>query len=439
MTGRLRSTPFLPRRAVTVAAATAVCASLLAGCGLAGASSATKDPVTVMTWAPEGTAATNMPGMPAMAKAYARWVNEKGGINGRELKVITCNEHNDTVSAGRCARRAVAEDVAAVVGSYSQHGRAFMSPLESEGIPYIGGYGVTDEEFTSPLSYPVNGGHATLIAGSGRQLAAHCERVTLVRPDTINGDQMPSLISAGLAEGDRERARDVRAPEDASQYTRQSEQALELLEVDNLGTEGACVTAALGDRTDTFFDSFRRLRQDSRQIRLASVLGSVQQSLVDRSGGPDSPFEGASITGWYPVADDPAWDTMRAVVREHAFSDNRVDVSDPGVQTTWIAYTVLHRLIESIGDGAVTGRSLRQALDSGIGADGIDTGGLTPELSWDYQGTLGAGDYPRIANTMVSFQEVRDGRLVAAREGFVNVGRTLERRYTYAQNEAATE
>lgn len=440
MTGRLRPTPPFPRRAVTVAAATAVCASLLAGCGsLTGTSGATKDPVTVMTWAPEGTSATNMPGMPAMARAYARWVNENGGINGHELEVVTCNEHNDTVSAGRCARRAVAEEVAAVVGSYSQHGRAFMSPLESEGIPYIGGYGVTDEEFTSPLSYPVNGGHATLIAGSGRQLAAQCERVTLVRPDTINGDQMPSLISAGLAEGDRQEASDVRAPEDASEYKQQSELALELLEVEDRGTEGACVTAALGDRTDTFFDSFRRLRKNSEPIRLASVLGSVQQSLVDRTGGSGSPFEGASITSWYPAADDPAWDTMRAVVREHAFSDNRVDVSDPGVQTTWIAYTVLHRLIESIHDGPVTGRSLRQALDSGVGADGIDTGGLTPKLSWNYQDVLGASDYPRIANTMVSFQEVRDGRLVASRDGFVNVAKTLERRYTYAQSRAAEE
>lgn len=35
-----------------------------------------------MTWAPEDTKATNMPGMPAMAQAYARWVNSRGGIRG---------------------------------------------------------------------------------------------------------------------------------------------------------------------------------------------------------------------------------------------------------------------------------------------------------------------------------------------------------------------
>ena len=35
---------------------------------------------------------TNLPGMPAMAKAYARWANASGGINGHELRVLTCNE-----------------------------------------------------------------------------------------------------------------------------------------------------------------------------------------------------------------------------------------------------------------------------------------------------------------------------------------------------------
>lgn len=81
MTGRRRSSPrpFAQAPAVGAAVAcTAVIASLLSGCGsLPGVSggSGEKDPITVMTWAPEDTKATNMPGMPAMAQTYARWVN----------------------------------------------------------------------------------------------------------------------------------------------------------------------------------------------------------------------------------------------------------------------------------------------------------------------------------------------------------------------------
>jgi ABC-type branched-subunit amino acid transport system substrate-binding protein len=374
-----------------------------------------------MTMAPENTEATNKPGMPAMALAYARWVNANGGLGGRPLKVITCNDHNDTVGAGECAQRAVDKQVVAVVGSYSQHGRSFLAPLEGAGIPYIGGYGVTDDEFTSPLSYPVNGGQPALMAGLGRQLAKTCSRVSLVRPDTVAGDELPALFNAGLAAGGRGESGDIRAAEDATDYTPEARQALSRAAADPAG-EG-CVTAALGDRTDTFFDSFRRTRDEYAAVGIGSVLGSVDQSLVDRTGGRSGVYEGAQVTGWYPVSSDPRWGTMHKVINEHAFGDNRIDPTDAGVQTTWIAYTVLKKAVESLGDGEVTAHTVRDALDDGLK---VTTGGLTPTLSWRFEDMLAARDFPRLVNAYVTFQKVRDGRLVTAQRGFVDMVKTLE-------------
>lgn len=421
------------RPALTATAAVAACSALLAGCGVLPGTAKADEPITVMTWAPEGTKATNMPGMPGMARAYARWVNSKGGINGRRLRVLTCNDHNDTVRAAHCAARAAKEGAVAVVGSYSQHGRSFMSALEGAGIPYIGGYGVADEEFSSPLSYPVNGGLPALMAGNGHQLAAgNCTHVSLVRPDTTAGDQLPPLLNAGLADGHARPAKDIRAPEDASSYSRQAQRALEDAGADSKRygfaryggkATGSCVTAVLGGRTDTFFDDFRRLQKDSPQVRTASVLGSVRQSLVDRSGGKQSPLEGAYATGWYPAASDPRWAPMKNVIRDHAFGENSVDADDPGVQTTWIAYTVLHHVVESLKGQSISARSVRHALDNG---QPVDTGGLTPKLNWNYDNMLAARDFPRIVNTMVTYQRVRNGRLTPVHKGFVNVERTLE-------------
>ncbi|MEU6766847.1 ABC transporter substrate-binding protein [Streptomyces sp. NPDC046853] len=405
--------------ALTAAALLVVCASLTTACGVVPGSTggSREDPVTVMTWAPEKTKATNKPGIPAMAQAYARWVNANGGLDGRKLKVLTCNDHNDPVGAADCAREAVDKEVAAVVGSYSQHGQSFLSPLQVAGIPYIGGYGVTDEEFSSPLSYPVNGGEPALMAGNGLQLAAHCERVALVRPDTIAGDDLPGLLDAGLAEGRRGSATDIRAPEDGTDFTVQAEQALK-----RAGTDG-CVTAALGARTDTFYDSYRRTESALPAAKISSVLGSVDQSLIDRTGGGNGPYEGAYVTGWYPAASDARWDEMRDVIREQAFGDNRVDPTDAGVQTTWIAYTVLKHAVESLDGGEVSARTLRRALDQGLR---VETGGLTPTLRWRFKDMLAARDFPRLVNADVTFQQVRDGRLVPARKDFVNVSKTLE-------------
>ncbi|MFJ8465428.1 ABC transporter substrate-binding protein [Streptomyces swartbergensis] len=430
MTGRrLNRSTFLPRlltrhaRNGVLSAGTAVaCAALVAGCGVVPGTTgdAGGDPITVMTWAPQDTKATNKPGMPAFARAYARWVNARGGINGRKLNVLTCNDHNDSVAAAKCARRAAKENVVAVVGSYSQYADSFFPSLEGAGIPYIGGYGITNAEFTSPLSYPVNGGQAALLAGLGSALA-DCGPVALIRPDTITGDQLPPLLDSGLKAGGHTPSRDQRAAEDATEYDGHADLALRTTTRDP-GDEG-CVVPALGDRNGTFMDSFRRAREEYPDVRTATVLGSVDQTVIDATGGASGPYEGSYITGWYPVASDPRWDAMKRVIKEEAFDDNRIDPADAGVQTTWIAYTVLHKIVESLGDGEVTADTVTEALDDGLS---VSTGGLTPTLRWRFQGRLASVGFPRLVNANVTLQVVREGRLVSARKGFVDTTRTLE-------------
>lgn len=419
MTGRRR--PTLPRSYRLLTGAVAAGALLMTGCGaLPGASGDSREPVTVVTWAPSGASgpeAANMAGMTAMAQTYARWINGEGGIDGHELRVIACDEQDTSIGAGDCARRAVKEKAVAVLGSYSRHGRAFMAPLEVAGIPYIGGYGASEEEFRSYMSYPVTGGQSALLAGNAKQLAATCDQVSLVRPDTLGGDTQAWLLTTGLTEARRPAPVDVRAAEGATSYDEAAGRALT-----GAGDDGGCVTAVLGDRTETFFDSFRRLEPTGGPVRISSVLGSIGQPLIDRTGGGESPFEGAYVTGWYPAPGDTRWDLMRQVISKHAFGDDRIDPDDTGVQTTWIAYAALKSVIESLNEPEITSRKVTRALNDGTR---VDTGGLTPTLRWHFEDMIGSSAYPRIVNSKVTFQVVRDGRLVADREGFVDVTKTL--------------
>jgi ABC-type branched-subunit amino acid transport system substrate-binding protein len=411
------------RASVRAAAALVACASLAVGCGVVPGvtGGAGDDSITVMTWAPQDTNATNKPGMPALALAYAREVNANGGINGRKLKVVICNDHNNSVHAAKCARRAAKENVVAVVGSYSQYADSFFPVLEGAGIPYIGGYGITNAEFTSPLSYPVNGGQPTLLAGLGRELADECGPVALVRPDTIAGDELPTLINSGLKAGGHPEATDLRAAEDATEFSVQTAQALERASADP--AKKGCVVPALGDRTSTFMDSFRRAREEYPGVRTGTVLGNADQTVIDASGGASGPFEGAYITGWYPVETDKRWDPMKKVIRDQAFSDTRIDPADAGVQTTWIAYTVLEAVLEEIGEGEVSAGAVRRILDDGFK---VTTGGLTPTLRWEFQDVLASVGFPRLANTSVTPQVVRDGQLVAAGKDAIDVTDTLQ-------------
>jgi ABC-type branched-subunit amino acid transport system substrate-binding protein len=407
------------RRVRTVAIALLATSALLSGCGvLPGSSGGSPGPIVVMTWAPVETRSTNMPGMLAMAQVFEKYTNDQGGLNGRKLKVLTCNERNDAVAVTDCAEQAAKADAVAVVGSYSEEGGSFTTALEASGIPYIGGYGISADEYRSLLSYPVNGGLPALLAGNGRQLADLCKRVDLVRPDTITGDQFPLFIDQGLKSGGRPPARDLLAPDDATDYTDIATRAVG----DN--KDSTCVSAVLGDRTSTFFDSLRRVGDRQPKVRLSSVLGSVQQSLVDSTGGAGSPLENAYVTGWYPPASDGKWDEMKSVVKRYAFGDNRIDVADPGVQTTWVAYTVFAKVVRSMDEKhTVDADSLHRAMDA---TTRLSTGGLTPDLGWTQSDLLGIPGHSRMVNSKVTYQVVRDGRLVSARPGFVDLTRTLK-------------
>ncbi|MFD8596413.1 ABC transporter substrate-binding protein [Kitasatospora sp. NPDC059646] len=384
-------------------------------CGGPAAADATGQDVTVMTFAPSGTGAADRPGMTALADAVGRRLNANGGLNGRKVRVLTCNEHDTTDGATACADQAVGAHAVAVVGSASQYGSNFMPVLEAAGIPFIGGYGLSSPEFSSPLSYPVNGGMPALVAGSGRQLiGAGCKQIALIRPDSRAGDAFVSYLSTAVKQAGI-KVTDVKAPEKSNDYSPYTKRAI------GDDKPGNCVLSALGaEPTGNLLDPYRRANPKNTQ--LASVIGSFQQSVVDSTGGDNGPLRGAYATGWFPAESSPVWDDLRATARSYG-NGATIDVSDPGVQTTWVAYAVLQQAAGRVDrEKPLTAKALRSVLDSG---DPIDTAGTTPPLSWGVTNMLPTADSPRLVNTSVTFQQVQNGRLVEQHQGFTDVRTVL--------------
>ncbi len=399
------------------ASAVAVVLALLGSAGCGGVAAAGENDYAVMTWSPSGSGGADRPGVTALAEAIGREVNAKGGLGGHHLKVLTCNDHNTSDGATACARQAVDAHVLAVVGSYSQFGDDFMPALEAARIPYLGGYGLAGAEFSSPLSYPVAGGTPSLIAGSGRQLVeAGCRTVALIRPDTTAGDTLVGFLAAALKPAGVQSA-DVRAPEKGADYTALAKRAI------GDDRAGGCVIAALGpDQTVPLLAAYRALAP--KHTKLASVAGSVEQSVVDATGGDSGPLAGAYVTGWFPPESAGVWDELRSTVHDQAETDSRIQLSDLGVQTTWVAFQVFLRAEQRVREGGhpLTAKSLRDELESG---DSLDTGGVTPPLSWGIADMLPSAQSPRLVNTYVTFQQVKAGRLAEQQSGFVDVNWVL--------------
>ena len=401
------STRRIGRLSVAAVGATVLVAGL-AGCG-GNADASEGSAVKVMTWAPENSAVGGQPGVTALAEAIAKLVDGTGGLQGHSLDVITCNEHNTAAGATACANEAVSDNVAAVVGSYSQYGDSFMPILEADSIPYIGGFGLSSEEFTSPLSYPVNGGYQALLAGNGEQLVqSGCRRVAVVSPDSAVGAGMLNFLNVGLATGHID-AVEISATPGGTDYTAEAAKAI------GADLPHSCVTTTLDPAsTATFFDDYRRLAPQHTQ--LSSVIGSFQQSLVDSTGGDAGPLRAALATSWYPPDSSPVWNGLHDAVKKYAFTDNRINAADPGEQTTWIAYEVLRKAATAI-KGPITASSLRSYLNY---CDPISTG-QTPPLAWRNTDMLALATAPRLVNTEVSFLQVRKGELAQAGTGPVDV------------------
>jgi ABC-type branched-subunit amino acid transport system substrate-binding protein len=369
-----------------------------------------------MTWAPEDGAVGSQAGVTALAEVISQQVNANGGLQGRTLQVLTCDEHNSLNGAVACADQAVAEHVDAVVGSYSQFGEAFMPVLEAGGVPYLGGFGLSSQEFSSPYSYPVNGGYQSLLAGNGEQLAeSGCRRVAVVRPQTTAGETMLAFLEVGLA-SKHITAVDIPAQPGRTDYATEATTAI------GADLPHSCVTTALDPAsTATFFDNYRR--ESPRNTQLSSVIGSVQQSLVDSTGGASGPLKNVLATGWYPPDSSKVWDGLHATIKKYAFTDNRINAADPGEQTTWIAYEVLQQAVARI-QGPIDTQSIRNVLNQG---GPITTGGQTPPLSWRMSDMLPLVSAPRLVNTQVSFQQVESGELTEPRSGAVDVRSLLIR------------
>ncbi|GAA1264561.1 ABC transporter substrate-binding protein [Kitasatospora nipponensis] len=381
--------------------------ALLATSGCGDSASAAGADYAVMTWSPSGTGAFDRSGVTALAEVIGKDVNAKGGLNGHHLRVITCNEHNTVDGGNACVRQAVDNKVIAVIGSYSLNSDSLLPGLEAAKIPYIGGYGLSGAEFSSPLSYPVAGGTPSLIAGNGRQLvAAGCRTIALVRPDTEAGDTLTGYLGSALRP-DGVKLVDVKVSEKAPDY---GDAARKALGDDRPGT---CASLALApEQTAKLLDAYRKLAP--KHTLLGAEIGSVPQSVVGPQGGGDGPLNNAYVTGWYPPTASRAWDALRVMLG----SDNRVDPSDLAVQTTWVAYQVFLQAAERLRAAGtpLTSKSLRDQLDS---EDSLDTGGVTPRLSWSEM--LPSGDSPRLVNTWVTYQQVKGGQLVEQQSGFLDM------------------
>ena len=366
--------------------------------GSAGAASG--DPIKVMVSAPVDTQLPPYPNIPGAAEVYEQYINAKGGVAGRPLDVITCDNKGEPNEGANCARQAVEEGVVAVVGSFTFDASRIIPVLEEANIAWFGACcPLVAQEFTSPISFVLGSLLPGMGAGIGWKMAQDgCENPVNVVLDIPAGDvAYPALVNAyEVGGGDPNAWRQVKIAAVAQDYSAQVAEA----------TEGSdCIAGGIADSNWAAW--LPAMAAAGADQRLYGLQGNLNSKIAEQF--PEL-TEGAIISGSYPNIEGSMWDDYRAALEEYDAPD--LDWNSLAGLGTWAALTAFTEIAGGMS-GEIDNNTFIEAANT---TSELDTGNMIGVLDLTTPYTGFGGDFPRIFNRTVYFDTVKDGKLVPVDE-----------------------
>jgi len=193
--------------AVAMAVVAAACGSSGKKDNGSGASSPTSakalsgDPVVIGTMFPVNAPGVNFPDLQYVAQVAVKAVNDRGGIKGRPLKWVSCDDKGDPNVAQQCANTLIKEDKAvAMVSEVGLEGATLWPFLKQANIISWFNIPIWPDDGNSPLSYPSSLGiYAHQNVGTLVPSGKPYKHVTCVSGEGPFADLICGFAKAGLA------------------------------------------------------------------------------------------------------------------------------------------------------------------------------------------------------------------------------------------------
>jgi ABC-type branched-subunit amino acid transport system substrate-binding protein len=352
-----------------------------------GADAPSGDPIKIMTIMRVTAANQSTTEEAAEAvKLAAEAQNERGGLLGRPVEVIVCDEGGDANKATECARKAISEGVVAVVGSATAQGDAINPVLEEAGIPSIGAFPTAATDMMASTSFPV-GGSPAWIAGCTRILAAEgAKKIAIVHFDLPAGAFAAEFAKQGLSGTDAEVESTVPVPIEAVDYNPLVAQAAD-------GADGIMMVLQ-PEQAGRWLVASAQQGVDVPQCA-PGLSNEVIASVGDKA-------EGIFVSNSYaPVASGgPGVDRFVEEVGDEL-------ANDFFTPNSWLAFQLFVGAVEAAAPADVTAETVLAAMKA---ADGIDLEDVVPPYSTQ---TPGPGPLTALYNPTYFPSVVKDGKIVA--------------------------
>lgn len=365
-------------------------------------SSASGSPVKLMVIDSVNSPIISNPEIMVGATAAVKRINASGGINGHQIVLSECNDQSTPTDSTKCARKAVSDGVAAVVGQEDISSVTSVPILAKAGIPDVGMEALGNSvDYTSPDVYPL-----TISAASGYfaspplLVAAGDKRIATITLEVPSAAQDALLVKKMTEKAGGTYVGDVKVP--ASGVTDYSQYAQQLKQLNP-----QAVTLIL---------------QDSGQIGVAKADAAIglhvtyAQTMTGFGGDTISQYGKTIFNGTY--APDP-WpsieDTSNPLIQQFT-SDVKATGINPQATfsskyphwvdgiNAWEAVNAVDEVGKTIS-GDITASSLTAALNSATNLT------LPGNFKWS-PGSKGPGIYPRVSNFDFYYLKVENGKLV---------------------------
>lgn len=398
MYGLLRS------RAASAAVLGLTVAGALAGCGDDGPGSSGGEgegPIKVGNISVISSPVTGFPQVEAGLKAAVDEINAQGGIDGRELELVLCNDKFDPNVAVTCAQQMAQEEVAAVVGSLSGQASTFLPVLEQAGIPYLANQGSAGEpEFTSDISFPLAAGTVSALGGAGRYVADEGgDRVVILRSSSPTADYGVAAMQRG-AEAGGATVEIIEIADDATDYAPAVANVLES------GPDGVGVAVA-GPNVPK---AVTALRGQGYKGPMAMALSYLSPATIE-SMGPD----GVGIVGIGDVL--PVSNAANPFIAQFIAALEKEDpevAPDPASLKAYLGVMAFAKVIEGMDD--VTAATVMERLEDFDGT--LDFDDVVPTWS-GISGSPKYSEYSRVASVASYPMKVTEGgKLEPAKEPY---------------------
>lgn len=366
------------------------------------ASVANDDPVRVMVYGQINAPTFGFPEAATAAEARLQAENDAGGLNGRPIEVVVCDDKGDPNEARACAQKAVDDEVAAVIGFSGFADDQVLPLLENAGIAYINSP-LGPINYTSPVSVTVDAGSGPLMVAVAQAMAdAGCEKTAILVADHAAALPNAALFAEALEVRGRSSLR-VIVPLDVIDVGPMVSSALD--------QDADCIVPFNSPATDAKIITAIR-QSSSPDTIIGGHPSSVPQPVLDSLGEASEGFISASP---YLYPDAAGAQQFVDELRAHAPDTPANDIAEK----SWTLANLFTEAASTI-DGDITAASVLTALNA---VDGIDLGSV-PDFS--ARSTHNLADYERITNWVYYPMVVESGTFVQDSESPIDVLETIE-------------